>query len=94
MEQTPSIFSLFLPFIIIFFIFYFLVIRPQTKERKKHEEMINSLGKNDEVVTVGGIHGIVSNVKDKTIILKIDDNVKIEVDKSAISYVKKKRVNL
>jgi len=48
------------------------------------------LSKNDEVVTTGGIHGVITNVKEKTVTLKIDDNVKIELEKSCIAYVKKK----
>jgi preprotein translocase subunit YajC len=52
--------------------------------------MLSSLNKNDEVVTSGGIHGTVVNVKDKTFILRIDDSVKIEIEKNCISYVKSK----
>jgi len=78
----------FLPLIFIFFIFYFLVILPQRKQQRKHQEMIRNLKKNEEVVTIGGIHGVIVNMKDKTIVLRIDDNnnTKIEVDKNAISY--------
>ncbi len=72
-------------------IFYFMLFRPQQKQQKKHQEMIKNLGKNDEVVTFGGIHGTIINVKEKTFILRVDDNVKIEVDKSAVSYVVKAR---
>jgi preprotein translocase subunit YajC len=53
--------------------------------------MINNLNKNDEVVTAGGIHGTIINVKEKSFILRVDDNVKIEVDKSAIAYLTKAR---
>ncbi len=78
----------FAPLIIIF---YFMLIRPQAKQQKKHQEMINNLNKNDEVVTIGGLHGTIINVKEKTFIIRIDDNVKVEVDKNAISYVVKAR---
>ena len=74
---------------IIFGIFYFLLIRPQKTKEKEHQKMLDSLTKNDAVVTSAGIHGTIVNVKDKTIILRVDDNVKIEVEKSCISYRKK-----
>jgi len=79
----------FLPLIVIFIIFYFLLIRPQRLSQKAHQRMIQSLQKNDEVVTTGGMHGKIINVKDKTIILRIDDNVKVELDKNCIAYLKK-----
>ena len=53
--------------------------------------MVSSLKKNDEVVTSGGIHGTIVNVKDATVVLRIDDNVKIEIQKSAIGTLKKSR---
>lgn len=73
---------------IIFLIFYLLVIRPHKKEQEEKKKKIASLQKNDKVVTAGGIHGTVINVKDETIILRLDDNVKAEFDKEAISRVK------
>jgi len=79
------------PIILIFGIFYFLLIRPQQKQKIEYEKMLSSLKKNDEVVTTGGIHGTIINVKDDTFILKIDDNVKIEINKNAVAYVKKQR---
>ena len=88
--QPNAIVSL-LPIVFIFAIFYFLLIRPQQKKQKEHEKMVSELKKNDEVVTTGGIHGTVINVKDTTLILKVDENVKIEIDKNAIAYLKKGR---
>lgn len=73
----------------IFAIFYFLLIRPQQTKEKEHQKMLSQLAKNDSVITSSGIHGTIVNVKDKTLILRIDDNVKIEVEKSCIAYVKK-----
>ncbi|MFH1339382.1 MAG: preprotein translocase subunit YajC [Candidatus Omnitrophota bacterium] len=78
-----------LPLIIIFVIFYFLLIRPQRLSQKEHQKMIQNVEKNDEVVTTGGVHGKIINVKDKTVILRIDDNVKVELDKNCIAYLKK-----
>ncbi|MCU0652166.1 MAG: preprotein translocase subunit YajC [Candidatus Omnitrophica bacterium] len=77
------------PLILIFVIFYFLLIRPQKTKEKEHKKLLESLTKNDEVVTSGGIHATVVNVKDKTVVLRIDENVKIEIEKNCIAYVKK-----
>jgi len=79
-----------IPFIFIFIIFYFLLIRPQKTKEQEHRKMLEKLDKNDEVVTSGGIHGTVVNVKETSVVLRVDDNVKIEVEKSCISYVMKK----
>lgn len=87
-QQMSPIVSL-LPFILIMVVFYFLIIRPQQMQQKKHRAMLSTLKKNDEVVTSGGIHGTIVNVKEKTFILRIDDNVRIEVDKTAVSVAKK-----
>ena len=91
MPQTPQVNPLinFVPLILIFVIFYFLLIRPQKAKEKEHGKMLANLNKNDEVVTQGGIHGTIVNVKDKTVVLRIDDNVKMEIEKSAVAYVKK-----
>jgi len=91
MPQTPQVNPLInlLPLILIFVIFYFLLIRPQKSKEKEHLKMLGNLNKNDEVVTSGGIHGTIVNVKDKTVILRIDDNVKMEIDKNAVAYVKR-----
>ena len=80
-----------LPFFLIFFIFYFLLIRPQQKKQQEHQELLKKLKKNDEVMTNGGIHGTIVNVKDDTVTLRVDDNCKLEVQKSSISAVKKSR---
>ena len=79
-----------MPIILIFIVFYFLLIRPQKKTQEEHKKMIASLKKNDEIITSGGIHGVIVNVKDSSVMLRVDDNVKIEVQKNSISVVKKK----
>jgi preprotein translocase subunit YajC len=76
--------------VLIIGVFYFLLIRPQKKTQEEHKKMLESLKKNDEVITVGGIHGSIANVKDHTVTLKVDDNVKIEVQKSSIASVRRK----
>jgi len=77
----------FFPLALIFIVFYFLLIRPQKQKEKEHQKMLARIDKNDEVVTLSGIHGTVVNVKEKTLILRIDDNVKIEIEKYSIAYV-------
>jgi len=77
-----------IPFILIFVVFYFMLIMPQRKQQKEHQKMIANLKKNDEVVTASGIHGTIVNVKDSTVILRVDENVKIEVEKVSIAALK------
>ena len=78
-----------LPFAFIFIIFYFLLIRPQQKRQKEHQKLLSNLKTGDKVITTSGIHGLIANVKDTTFLVKIADNVKIEVDKNAIASVSK-----
>ena len=90
MTQSGNPLFSFLPIILIFVVFYFLLIRPQKKAQEEHKKMIASLKKNDEVITTGGIHGTIANVKEATLTLKVDDSVKIEVQKSSIASVRRK----
>lgn len=87
-QTVNPILNLF-PLIFIFIIFYFLLIRPQRTKEKEHQKLLTRLNKNDEIVTNSGIHGTIINVKDKTITLRIDDNVKIELEKNCVAFVKK-----
>jgi preprotein translocase subunit YajC len=73
--------------ILLFAVFYFLLIRPQQQRQKKQKAMIASIQKGDKVVTAGGIHGLVTGVKDNTLVIKIADNVKVEVNRSSVSRV-------
>jgi preprotein translocase subunit YajC len=77
----------FLPFVLIIAIFYFLIIRPQNKKQKDTQRMLESLKKGDKVVTIGGVYGIIQDVKEKTVIVKVDDNTKLEFLRSAVSGV-------
>jgi len=77
----------------IFAIFYFLLIRPQKKAQDDHKKMVAALAKNDEVVTTGGIHGTIVNVKDNSVVVRIDDNVKVEIQKSCVATLKKSRTS-
>ena len=78
-----------LPIFFLFAVFYFLLIRPQKRQQKEHAKMLEGLKKNDEVITSGGIHGVIVNVKDTTFVVKVDDNAKLEVEKSAVARLKK-----
>ncbi len=77
----------FLPFILIIVIIYFLMIRPQKKRQQERDKMIASVNKGDKIITIGGVHGVVQATKDKTVIVKIADNVKVEIERSAVSSV-------
>jgi preprotein translocase subunit YajC len=90
MGQVPNPMVNLIPLVLILFIFYFLIMRPQKKAQDEHKKMLSQLKKNDEVTTSGGIYGTVVNVKDDTVTLRVDDDVKIEVLKSAIGTVRRK----
>ena len=93
--QTPAggpsgnITSFFVPLIFIFIIMYFVMIRPQKKRQEQQQKLVSSLKSGDRVVTNAGIHGLIANVKENTVLLKVADNVKIEIDKSAVTNVMK-----
>ncbi len=76
--------------VIMIVLFYFLLIRPQQKQRREQMERINSLSNGDKVVTTAGIHGIVHNIKDKTVVIKVAESTMIEFDKMAVTSVTKK----
>jgi preprotein translocase subunit YajC len=80
-------FGFFLPMIVIFVAFYFLLIRPQQKKQKAHGELIGALATGDEVLTAGGILGKVTAVTDHYATLKIADNVEIKIQKSTVSAI-------
>lgn len=84
-NPTPIVYM-----VCIFAIFYFLAIRPQSQRQKQQEALIKAIKTGDKVITSSGIHGMVSNVKETTLIVKIADNVKIEVEKSSIGSVVKR----
>lgn len=81
--------NFFVPLIFIFVIMYFIMIRPQKKRQDEQKKLVAALKTGDRVVTGAGIHGLISNVKEATVMLKVADNVKIEIEKSAITNVLK-----
>ncbi|GHV74290.1 preprotein translocase subunit YajC [Spirochaetia bacterium] len=84
---TGSMISTFIPFILIIGIFYFLIIRPQNKKQKETQKMLSAVKKGDKVVTIGGVHGVIQNVKETSVVIKVDENTKIEFSRSAIASV-------
>lgn len=93
-EQTGAqLVSMLVPFGLIILVFYFLIIRPQNKKQKETQAMLASIKKNDRVVTIGGIRGTVHAVRDDAIVLKVDDEVKMEFNKSAIASVIRPQVS-
>ena len=85
--QQQNLLVSVIPFVLIIGIFWLFIIRPQNKKQKETEKMINALKKGDKVVTIGGIHGVVSAAKEKTVVVKVDDGVSIEFNRSAIAAV-------
>jgi preprotein translocase subunit YajC len=79
--------GMFVPMILIMVMFYFILIRPQRKQQKQQEEMRKNIGKGDKVVTIGGIHGLVTGHTDRTVSVKVADGLSIKFDRSAIASI-------
>ena len=86
-NSTTAFIVQILPIAAIFLVFYFLVIAPANKQKRKTQEMLNSLKKGDRIVTSGGIYGTVQGVEAEVVYLKIAENVKVKVARSAITGV-------
>ena len=92
-QAAPNPLGMMFPVLMMFLIFYVLVFRPQSKARKDHDQMVKNLKKHDEVVTTGGMFGTVVNLKPDAVTLKVDDNVRIDVEKSAVARLVKSRAS-
>ena len=79
--------SLVFTIVAMILIFYFFLIRPQKKQEKETKKMLDALKKGDKIVTIGGIYGTIFNVTESTVVIKVDDNTKIEFSKTAVSRV-------
>lgn len=84
---APDLGMLAITVVAMILIFYFFLIRPQKKQENETKKMLEALKKGDKVVTIGGIYGTVSSVKDSTVVVKVDDSAKIEFSKTAIAKV-------
>lgn len=89
-EGKGGLGGMLIPLILMFGVFYFLLIRPQQKRQKEQKKLISELQKGDKVITSGGIHGVISNMKDQTVIVKVADNVKLEITRTNITRVESK----
>jgi len=85
MEQLGSMAPMILFLVLIFAMMYFLMIRPQRKKQKEHEEMESELRKGDKVVTIGGIYGRIDNVSEISVILKVESGATIRVAKKSVA---------
>ncbi|CAI8352754.1 MAG: Uncharacterised protein [Opitutia bacterium UBA7350] len=74
----------FLPLILLFAGMWFLIIAPQRKRQKAHDKMLSELKSGDEIITSGGLYGTITNVKDESFVVRIADNVKIELSKPSV----------
>lgn len=81
--------SMLLPFILMFVVMYFLILRPQKRKEKERKALLARVKKNDRVVTAGGIHGVITSVRENEVILRVDEakDIKVKVDRSAIVTV-------
>ncbi len=80
-------FSTVIMFSLIILIFYFLILRPQQKRQKERQKLLESLQKGDKVVTIGGMHGTVIGLEEKTVLVQVAENVKLKFERTAISSV-------
>jgi preprotein translocase subunit YajC len=85
--QSTGGFSAFIPLILMFVIFYFLLIRPQQKKSKEHREMITRLKKGDRIVTTGGLHGRITAVGETTMTVEIAEKVRVKISRGNVSQL-------
>lgn len=86
-DGGQSIWALIWPFILMFAVFYFLLIRPQQKKQKQRSSMLNQIKKGDKVTTIGGLHGTIVEMTDDTVVLRVNDTTKMTFERSAINAV-------
>ena len=83
-----AIITSFMPLIVIFIIFYFLLIRPQAKKAKEHKKMLDNLKRGDKVITQGGVFGVIDSLDTNTVTLKVAENTKMKFSRSAITSIR------
>ena len=86
-DAGGSMISTLIMFGSIILIFWFMILRPQQKRQKQHQQMVDSLKKGDKVVLTGGLHGTISGIEDKTILVQVADNVKMKFERGSIASV-------
>lgn len=86
--NEPNLFVSFIPFLAVIAIFYFIMIRPQQKKQKERNAMLQSLKKGDKVITIGGVHGTITDITEERVTLKVSDTTKLLFERSAVNAVK------
>ena len=86
-DTTRGMLRMMIPMLVIFAVFYLLLIRPQRKQQDELKKMLDALKVGDRVLTTGGIYGLVSQVKEKTVVVKIAENTKVEMLRSGVQQV-------
>lgn len=86
-EGSGNILSMIWPFVLMFAVFYFLLIRPQQKKQKQRTSMLSQLKKGDKISTIGGLHGTVVELSDDTVVLRVNDTTKMTFERSAINTI-------
>lgn len=86
-DSTTGLLGSLLPFLLIILVFYFLILRPQQKRQKERQKLLQSIKKGDKVITSGGMHGVIEGLDDKTVLIKIADNTKVKVERSAVTTI-------
>lgn len=84
---TGSIWQMIWPFILMFAVFYFLLIRPQQKKQKQRNLLLSQLKKGDKITTIGGLHGTIVELTDDTVVLRVNDTTRMTFERSAINTV-------
>lgn len=84
---TPNYLTTIIPFVLMFAVLYFLLIRPQQKRQKTRNSMLNQLKKGDKVTTIGGLHGTIVEITDDVVVLRVNDATKLTFDRSAVNAV-------
>lgn len=86
-DGATGLLTSLLPFLLIILVFYFLILRPQQKRQKERAKLLEGVKKGDKVITSAGIHGTVEGIEDNAVLVKIADNVKVKMEKSAIGTI-------
>lgn len=86
-EGGAASFTSFIPLILMFVIFYFLLIRPQQKRNKEHRGMVANLKKGDRIVTSGGLHGLITGLDETTLTVEIADRVRVKISRGNVAVV-------
>ena len=93
-QEVPIFANPLFMMIIIFGIIYFLIMRPQQKKQREHQEMLRNLAKGDRVMTLSGIYGTVENLDEKIVLLKVDDKVRIKVSRNSVASLSEEDIKV